>query len=101
MNIIDSSLSSNVPKGYTSDVFEGFEGQLFKRAIDSDGCRWYWQDGEWILNVPWFRDYAPGSNLADVALVDHSSGNHLPCKITKAGTIHIGKRRINNRRWNH
>lgn len=97
----DSSLSAKVPRGWKAVEYEGYQGRRFRRAIDPDGCRWYWIDGEWILNVPWFRSSRRGSNIDDIAVVNHESGNHLECKITKRGTIYIGKRRIPRRRWNH
>lgn len=86
-----TSLDAKIPKGWTSEVFESL-GQKFKRAIDPDGCRWYWEGG-WILNVPYFRGN-------DAALVDHIEGiKAFP--ITPKGTILIGNRRISPRKWNH
>lgn len=86
-----NSLQARPPKGWTAEIFESL-GKTFKRAIDPDGCRWYWE-GEWILNVPLFRD-------PDLALVDHIDGLK-PFRITPGGTILIGKRRISPKKWNH
>lgn len=85
------SLSAMVPKGWTAEIYES-AGRNYKRAIDPDGCRWYWE-GEWILNVPYFRGL-------DIALVDHVAGPR-PFPISGPGLITIGKRKISPKKWNY
>jgi hypothetical protein len=98
----DPSLAAPIPRGWTSERFKCISNQEFKRAVDPDGCRWYWTDGKWKLEVPYFRR---SRNLApdapdDIAVVDHIHGHKL-CHITPAGVIHIGSRRIPATRWQH
>ena len=85
-----------LPRGFRVETFGGFEGRLYRRAIDPDGCRWYVIDGRWTLNVPWFRDV----DGVEMAVVDTVRGG-VPYPITRAGTIKIGTRKISRRNWNH
>ena len=90
-----ASIAAPVPKGWKAERFG--DANQYKRAIDPDGCRWYWEGG-WILNVPWFRGRAGTDE--QLAVVDHIDGE-LVCEMTKSGTIKIGTRRITSRNWNH
>lgn len=94
------SISAPLPKGWTAELFDSL-GTTYRRAIDPDGCRWYWTDGEWVLNVPYFRASRPGLDQDDIALVEHVSGEALPCPVDGAGVIRIGRRRIPSQHWNH
>ena len=94
------SLSAPVPKGWTAERYG--DAQEYKRAIDPDGCRWYYTDGQWKLNVPGFRR-SPGLSADrsdDIANVDHKDGRQ-PFPITEGGTIKIGNRCISPSRWSH
>jgi hypothetical protein len=90
-----------LPDGWTLETHQGIS-QTYQRAIDSDGCKWYDIDGQWTLNVPWFRR-SPGlapHRSDDLAVVETVDGERA-YPITEKGTIRIGKRRISPRRWNH
>ena len=93
------SMSAPLPKGMRGDVYESC-GTLYRRAVDADGCRWYYTDGKWMLEVPYFTDYRPGSNLSDVAVIDNECGR-FEAPISRAGVIRIGNRRITRRQWHH
>ena len=95
-----NSLQAQPPKGWTEEIFESC-GQQFKRAVDPDGCRWYWL-GEWILNVPYFSrsTHCEENTPDDIAAVDHVTGTkNFP--VTESGTILIGRRKIPATKWNH
>ena len=91
-----------LPARWTLETYEGYQGREFTRAVDPDGCRWYDADGEWRLNVPWFRRShgLPDDAPDDVAVVDTVRGNE-PFPIDESGTIRIGRRRILGRQWDH
>lgn len=94
------SISAPLPKGWTAEVFTSCD-QTYRRAVDPEGCRWYWTDGEWILNVPYFRSTARLMSHDDLAIVDCVRNELRPYPITASGVICIGKRRIPPKRWNH
>jgi hypothetical protein len=94
------SLTAKVPKGWREEFYVSLD-KPFKRAVDQDGCRWYWE-GEWILHVPGFRNTpANKGKCDDIACVDHVSGRDAEYPISEAGVISIGKRRIPQRKWHH
>lgn len=93
------SISARIPSGWTAEIRDELCGR-FKNAIDPDGCRWYLVDGEWRLNVPYFRASRPGLDLDGIAIVSTIDGSR-EYPITKAGTIIIGRRRIPRAKWIH
>ena len=83
------------------EPFDGGSGELFIRAIDGDGCRWYDQGNGWKLDVPYFRNTTGNPTAMDnVAVVDTVNG-HREYPISEAGVILIGRRRVGPIRWDH
>jgi hypothetical protein len=89
---VDCSIQASIPHGWTSQLFESL-GNTYKRAIDAEGFVWYWEGG-WVLNVPYF------DGISNDPLPENIHGRR-PGRITKTGTLIIGKRRIHPYRWNH
>ena len=89
------SMSAPVPPGFTTQCFTVRDVE-YRKAIDPHGCVWYYNDGQWQLEVPYFS----GRN-ADIAVIEHISGTRARHHITKGGVIHIGKRRIPPGKWHH
>lgn len=94
--------TTKLPKGWTTETYQGYGSKTFTRAIDPDGCKWYYVDGEWKLNVPWFRRSTglPRDKADDLAVVETVTGNR-EYSITEDGVILIGNRRIGPRQWDH
>jgi hypothetical protein len=93
-----ASLSARIPTGWGSQTYTTPSGR-HKRAIDPDGCLWYWE-GAWILNVTGFNSSRRGLETDDIAMVETTDGKR-PYPISKAGIISIGSRRIPSSKWNH
>jgi len=86
------SITAKIPRSWKAEEWTGSNGR-HKRAVDPDGCRWYWLDDQWTLSVPWFRG-------DDLAVVETINGNRA-FPISKAGVITIGTRKISPSKWNH
>ena len=93
---ISASVAARLPRGWKADFFSvsiGDVNTLYKRAIDHDGFRWYWEGGTWLLSVPSF-------DSDSIALCEHVNGLKR-CAITPRGCITLNGRRITPKQWNH
>lgn len=88
------SVALRLPRGWRRINRRVIDGTTYSDALDNDGFVWVCIDGEWKLNLPYFR----GDDLA--VCRDEHGGDKL-AKIDAKNRVHLPSRVVNPANWYH